>query len=171
MERRKSQYFRVVSGRVQEVRETVCELFYSRPRWPSLITASLLALGFLAGGGPSTLITDLSHWYLACRSSYLFLVNGLEVEEPNQPPNFSHSDFFFNSLTLLFTQSTSLWLRTVLEVVKRKICGKTTFWRALTKHMAYLHLQMLNSSLLSGQIKSFLKRHRHSSAIKLVFSK
>ena len=53
--RKKSQHFRVVSWKVQEVGETVCELFYSRLHHPGLITASLLALSFLADGGPLTL--------------------------------------------------------------------------------------------------------------------
>lgn len=53
-ERMKSQRFRVVRGKVQEVRKTVCEPFYTRPHHPRLIIAPLLVLSFWAGWGPST---------------------------------------------------------------------------------------------------------------------
>lgn len=67
-ERKKSQRFRVVSRR--EVKETVHELFYARPHRPGLITASLLALSFLADGGtPSALMTDLKPLTLSSSSS------------------------------------------------------------------------------------------------------
>lgn len=41
--------------KVQKVRKTACEVFYTTPHYAGLIAASLLVLSFQAGVGPSVL--------------------------------------------------------------------------------------------------------------------
>lgn len=79
-ERKKSQHFRVGSGKVPEVRKTVCEGFCNRPHHPGLITAALLVLSFPSwwgGGGDQIWTTDI--WHGANMEP--FLVIGLVVGE------------------------------------------------------------------------------------------